>query len=78
MHTTVHSDSWTASLLLVQVCMELIKPIDVPENEIFCQCVRGLGPSLITVAALYPCDRIMIRWESEARGTSVGWEEAHV
>ena len=42
------------------VCMELIKPVDVSVNEIFCKCVQNSEPSLITVVDLHPCDRIMI------------------
>jgi hypothetical protein len=45
------------------VCMELIKPVDVPVNEIFCKCVQNSGPSLITVVGPYPCERIMILGE---------------
>jgi hypothetical protein len=47
----------------VCVCVELIKPVDVPVNEIFCKCVQNSEPSLITVVGLHPCDRIMILHE---------------
>lgn len=53
--------------------MELIKPIDVPENEIFYRdCVWNSEPSLITVVGLYPCDRIMILREECGTGGGCG------
>jgi hypothetical protein len=42
------------------VCMELIKPVDVSVNEIFCKCVQNSEPSLITLVGLHPFDKIMI------------------
>jgi hypothetical protein len=42
------------------VCMELIKPVDVSVNEIFCKCVQNSEPSLINVVGLHHCERIMI------------------
>jgi hypothetical protein len=42
------------------VCVELIKPVDVTVNEIFCKCVQNSELTLITVVGLHPCDEIVI------------------